>query len=163
MLKQCFPFFLRMGSLIGTSTYPVRQNITLGNWTQHVWLSSVFILLKGLFNHTRSPHLKTVIPYMRGHSCARTAAEWTGMCRLSRPWRTGLWAHSASPPFPGSPLPAHPDLSQHHHPGLSPGVQLASGEWIDTLTWPREVCARVCICACLWKGGRRGELGVAQS
>lgn len=25
-------------------------------------------------------------------------------------------------------LPAHRDLSQHHHPGLSPGVQLASAE-----------------------------------
>lgn len=148
-----------MGRLIGASIYPERQHITLGNWTQHVWLSSLFILLKDLFNHMRNPHLRQWSLTWGGHSCSCPAAEWTGMCRLSRPWRTGLWAHSPSPPLLGPPLPTHPDLSQHHHPGLSPGVQLASTEWIDTLTSPGEVCVRVCMCACLWEGGRRGEWG----
>lgn len=98
---------------------------------------------EGPFQSHKEPCFQTVISYMRGHSCARPAAKWTGMCRLSRPWRTGLWALSLGPrrPNPPPPLPACPDLSQHHHLGLSPGVQLASAEWIDGLTWPWEVCA----------------------
>lgn len=43
---------------MGASTHPVRQHITLGNWMLHVCLSSLFILLKDLFNHTRSPPLR---------------------------------------------------------------------------------------------------------
>lgn len=146
-----------MDRLIGASTYPVQHHFGELNATH---LAFIFIYPpEGPFQSHEEPTLKTVIPYMRGHSCACPSAKWTGMCRLSRPWRTGLWAHTPSPPLPGPPPPAHPDLSQHHHPGLSPGVQLASAEWIDTLTSPWEVCAQVCMCACLWEWGRSRERG----
>lgn len=50
-------------------------------------------------------------------------------------------------------LPAHPEPSQHHHPRLSPGVQQAFTEWIDTLTLPQEVCARS-VRRCIFVKGR---------
>lgn len=116
------------------------------------YLTFIFIYPPdGPFQSFGKPTFKTVIPYMSGHSCARPTAKWTGMCRLSRAWRTACGPIHLH-------LPTLPDLSQHHHPGLSPGVQLASAEWIDTLTSPREVCASVCVHA--WEGEvKEGGMG----
>lgn len=60
---------------------------------------------EGPFQSHKEPCFQTVISYMRGHSWARPGVKWTGMCRLSRPWRTGLWALPvpARPPLPCSP------------------------------------------------------------
>ncbi len=151
MLRQCFAL-QRMNRLIGASAHPVRHHFRKLSTTRLAFIS--IYPPEGPFQSHEQPTFKTVIPYMRGHSCACPGAKWTGMCRLSRPWRTGLWAPLHDPPLLSPHLHAHPDLSQHHHPGLSPGVQLASAEWIDTLTSPWEVCAGVCMCACLWERGR---------
>ena len=115
----------------------------------HLYLSSW-----RAFSITRGAHLKTVIPYMRGHSCACPSAKWTGMCRLSRPWRTGLWARSPSPPLPAPSSPRTPwpeptppswavtrcaaglcRMNRHSH--ISPGSVCSS------------VCVCVCVCVCL--------------
>lgn len=129
--------------------YPVQHH--LGELIATRWAFISIYPPEVSFQTLEEPTFQTVIPYMRGHSCACPGAKWTGMCRLSRSWRTGLWLPSPTLPCLHSPfLPTHPDLSQHHHPRLSPGVQLASDEWIDTLTSAREVCTQLCICAC-WK------------
>lgn len=86
-----------MGRLIGASTYPVRHHFGELNTTRLAFIS--IYPAEGPFQSHEEPTFKTVIPYMRGHSCACPSTKWTGMCRLSRPWRTGLWAHSPSPPL----------------------------------------------------------------
>lgn len=95
------------------------------------------------FQSYGEPTFKTVIPYMKGHSCIRPALHDLECAGWAGAWKTGLWAHSPALPCLS---PAHRDLSQHHHPGLSPGVQLASAEWIDTLTLPEEVYVEECVC-----------------
>lgn len=78
------------------------------------------------------------------------------MCRLGRPLKDRP-VGSFTQPFLSQPSSPHTrsDLSQHHHPGLSPGVQLAYAEWIDTLTSPQEVC--VCVCMNVWERAVEAE------
>lgn len=145
--------------------FPGWQHITLGNWMQQVLLSSLFILLKGLFNHTRSPPLR---------QWSLTWGDIPALALLLNELECAGWAEAEGQTCgPVHSAPAHP--SNHPtYPPVQPSSPLHTLTWANTTilgchqvcSWmnrhshvgPGSVCP-VCICACLWEGGRSGQEG----